>query len=44
MTEGVVYDITTMTFKVAELPKSDYTLKLTRGEEKLELKLKMGTK
>ncbi len=44
VTEGVVYDITTMTFKVAELPKSDYTLKLTRGEEKLELKLKMGTK
>ena len=44
LTDCVSYDVTTMTIHAADLPKSDYTLTLKRGAEKLELKLKMGTK
>lgn len=44
VTEGVKYELTTLTIKTLDLPKGAYKLTLRRGNESLTLNLKMGEK
>ena len=44
VTEGVTYNMTTLTIPTANLPQGAYTLTLQRDSEKLVLTLKMGNK
>ena len=44
VTEGVKFELTTLTIKTLDLPKGAYKLTLRRGKESLTLNLKMGEK
>ena len=44
VTDGITYDVTTLTIKAGELAQGSYTLVLKRGQENLQMTIKMGTK